>query len=226
MTQTMTEADARRILAEVEPKHAAWEREYSIFAGKGFVDLRPHLKGDPSTVPLADWRPRATRTESGWALSGGWLDEPAPPLPTRGVPNAGGVMHVVASAATPESRCAVAERHAGFALWEPNARSALLFVDLLDVIFASAGSAAPDASRPLNLWSLRREAMRRGPSAEVGVTGRGWCRGLVGFDSPLCGRGTLREWRATLRRCDEGMAASHAAWAAERAELTQLTGAA
>jgi hypothetical protein len=101
----VTEDDARAILAEVEPKHAARERDISRIllqqkygAQRAFVDV-----GDVA-IAYDAWRPRATRTPSGWSIAGGWLDVPVPELPTRGVPNAGGVWPYIAGASDEADR--------------------------------------------------------------------------------------------------------------------------
>lgn len=74
------EAEARAVLAEVEPEHAAAERDISCGTPAGFVDMFPSAER-VRVARKSDWRPRATRTPSGWTVAGGWLDEAVPELP-------------------------------------------------------------------------------------------------------------------------------------------------
>jgi len=230
----MTEDEARAILAEVEPKHAHEERQNArAFAPRGGdrIDLRPHAREAQrgQIIDRSDWRPRATRTPSGWAISGGWLDEPVPPLPAR-TEHTGPVgmrLFAVANATTGDGLASLADRYGR----DPGWVTGTLIGGLLQTTERCAWDYTEGESLARKLgvspertqWHEARRAARRYPSLEVG---RGWCPELgqaIEEEIPL---GTPEGWLSMQTALAEEMAAHDAAWAAERAELTQRTEAA
>lgn len=82
------EAEARTVLAEVEPMHSMKERRAER-EERAYGNVLYDYDPERGRVVFAedDWRPRATRTPSGWTVAGGWLDEAVPELLTgRTVP--------------------------------------------------------------------------------------------------------------------------------------------
>ena len=78
---------ARAVLREVEPRHAEYERR--TMRDPEIVHVPRVVDGALAWVAMlkSDWRPRATRTPSGWSIASGWLDEAVPELLTgRTVP--------------------------------------------------------------------------------------------------------------------------------------------
>ena len=224
----MTEDDARAILAEVEPKHAARERDISRIllqqkygAQRAFVDV-----GDVA-IAYDDWRPRATRTPSGWAVSGGWLDAPVPPLPTRGVPNSGGVSPMMVDPEHNDGAESVWDRHRSapvflprFTREAPYSTSEVLAVlrrraeryDVADGVVCATASA----------WHRNRALARAWPTLDIA---RGWCPALS-ESAEDAERPTKAGWAVMVRALRVDIRETDAAWAAERAELTQRTEAA
>lgn len=85
------ETEARAVLDGVEPRDTMVERVVHVEARAREVVLvqKRDERGQVELceVPRDDWRPRATRTPSGWSIEGGWLDEAVPELLTgRTVP--------------------------------------------------------------------------------------------------------------------------------------------
>lgn len=236
----MTEDEAREILAEVEPASAREERQNArAFAPRGGdrIDLRPHAREAQrgQIIDRSDWRPRATRTPSGWAVSGGWLDEPVPPLPTRGVPNAGGVRPVVAWSDDDGVRESVRDRSPGvlFASHVKTVASALSTKTCVDVVWFPP----PQGSYTLSdealvvgvkretrtAWHRERVTTRAVPTLDLA---RGWCAGLDAGFAAEQQPGTKSGWSVMVRALRAFMRETDAAWAAERDELTQRTEAA
>lgn len=229
MTQTMTEDEARAILAEVEPPLAAYEREQSrLLRSEELGDMIPRVRVQHAAVDYDDWRPSATRTPSGWAISGGWLDAPVPPLPTRGVPNAGGVSPMMVDPEHNDGAESVWDRHRSapvflprFTREAPYSTSEVLAVlrrraeryDVADGVVCATASA----------WHRNRAATRGAPTLDVA---RGWCNGLDAGLRAERQPATKAGWAVMVRALRAFMRTTDAAWAAERAELTQRTEAA
>lgn len=168
-----TEAEARAMLAEVEPEHAAQERSASLWArAKGRVRSPVRVERDGRLalreVPRAWWRP--THAPDG-TLSGGWLDAEVPVLTTL-------VPHCMASAArvvlpdardageaAPEALAAVQERYG-----ERSERMLWRWV-------------FEDATRRGSGVDLVLEVPPTGPPFHLAAgpyrVPRGWCRGLA-----------------------------------------------
>lgn len=224
MTQTMTEDEARAILSEVEPPHAAAERDLSrTLRSDDPQTLRPFVDNRGTGVAYEEWRPRATRTPSGWAIEGGWLDEPVPPLPTTIAPS-----------------CAVrpVQLDASDSLWERyGTRVRVMWSNMATTI--GVGSLIGETIGPLmrhGVDHLPLDAVRESESEWHSVRrwyryrpilayGRGWCAALSG-ESDAAARGLAKEWPAMERSLQAEMRRTDAAWTAERAELTQRTRAA
>lgn len=226
----MTEEEARAILAEVEPPLAAYEREQSrLLRSEELGDMIPRVRVQHAAVEYADWRPRATRTRSGWTISGGWLDEPVPPLPTRGVPNAGGVAILLPLPWLDEGGESMRDRHPT-ALFTNITRDgfdlgALTLIDFLRPDPARWGYAPSDlviARMRAAAWHNRRFEVR---AVGTPFAARGWCT-MLGAPRAATRPGTLAGWQYMRRVCAKVMRETDAAWAAERAELTQRTEAA
>lgn len=226
------EAEARRVLAEVEPDDAARERRahreerecgYVLLAitGTGRERGSRTIEGD------AMWRPRATRTRSGWAIAGGWLDAAVPELPTRGVPNAGGVRPVIAQSGYNEGVAASMARHGHrwLAGWPDD--GVLIPVTIEALCGGADRRAACNLSTVLPLdesgerresavnWHVDREAARRYPTLDAS---RGWCVKLA--RSPLDAvQGTARDWPAMQRACERVMLDTDSEWTEERAAI-------
>lgn len=221
MTQTMTEDEARAILAEVEPLHAVTEREdHRRVLGFGLVEI-----GDYSRS-LHRWRPRATRTASGWAVSGGWLDAPAPPLPMRRDATASARV-VVPSDRSEGMREALCDRY-GMRAGTPSDRvvpewiAAAMLNQVDQLLRVDGRGAAPfpladSAEVAVRMRDTERHRARfRLRAYPADGTARGWCTGLDADPGRDGAPGTAEGW-ATMQRVVR---------AAERAELTQRTGAA
>lgn len=227
MTQTMTEDEARAILAEVEPPHAAAERDLSrTLRSDDPQTLRPFVDNRGTAVAYEEWRPRATRTTSGWAISGGWLDAPAPPLPMRRDATASARV-VVPSDRSEGMREALCDRY-GMRAGTPSDRVvpewiATAMLNQVDQLLRVDGrGAAPfpladSAEVAVRMRDTERHRARfRLRAYPADGTARGWCTGLDADPGRDGAPGTAEGW-ATMQRVVR---------AAERAELTQLTGAA
>lgn len=239
----MTEEEARAILDEVEPTHAVRERKNHRSARTMACVVVPLAEWEVARgaervqgwVSRTFWRPRATRTPSGWAVSGGWLDEPVPPLPTRGVPNAGGVRPVVAWSDDDGVRESVRDRSPGvlFASHVKTVASALSTKTCVDVVWFPP----PQGSYTLSdealvvgvkretrtAWHRERVTTRAVPTLDLA---RGWCAGLDAGFAAEQQPGTKSGWSVMVRALRAFMRETDAAWAAERDELTQRTEAA
>lgn len=221
------EAEARRELAEVEPDDAARERRahreerecgYVLLAitGTGRERGSRTIEGD------AMWRPRATRTRSGWSLAGGWLDAAVPELPTRGVPNAGGVRPVIAYPKGDE--LAVCARHGNqwLAGWPEDETLNPVTIELLHGGAARRARCnlatnlplddATEACESTRAWHLSRERARDYPAE------RGWCAGLGASDEEAK-RGTAAGWRLLCGVLRNVLRDTDAQWTEERAAI-------
>lgn len=221
------EAEARRVLAEVEPDDAARERRahreeracgYVLLAitGTGRERGSRTIEGD------AMWRPRATRTRSGWALAGGWLDAAVPELPTR-TDHTGPVgmrIFAVASTITGDGLASLANRYGR----GPGLVTGTVIGGLTQIgercawDFTEEQSLARwlDVSPVRTQWHEARRAVRRYPSLEVG---RGWCEELGEAIEEEIPRGTPAGWVAMQAALAEEMAALDAQWTEERAAI-------
>lgn len=155
------EAEACSVLGEVEPMHSMKERRAER-EERAYGNVLYDYDPERGRVVFAedDWRPRATRTPSGWAIEGGWLDEPVPPLPTGGVPNAGGVAIVLPQPWLDEGGETMRERHPG-ALFVRSARQPA------EAEAVTAKALWPDAPKP-----------PVHPAASPYGRPRGWCEKL------------------------------------------------
>lgn len=196
------EAEARRVLAEVEPVHAREERaHYECDRLCAKVDPFPHRIGvERPTMDKRNWRPRATRTRSGWAIAGGWLDAAVPELPT--LPERGVRVRLLAD------RVERARRE-----------------EIGGVIGELLGPFAPcwpehiDGSNPhptAEAWQSTRRGARKSPRSTL--IGRGWCAGL-GANADFMARGVAAGWRSMQRACAAVMATTDAQWRTERAAI-------
>lgn len=197
------EAEARRVLAEVEPRHSASERNMSttlLLARE--VDLRPYDGKDvDSTVRTSDWRPRATRTRSGWAIAGGWLDAAVPELPT--LPERGVRVRLLADRVERARR----EEIGG------------VVGELLGPFATQGAYALADptgAVREMRSWWHRARAALRITSDTGGA--RGWCVGL-GASGDAARTSGIAGWRAMQRYCATAMQTTDAQWTEERAAI-------
>ncbi|MEY5061348.1 MAG: hypothetical protein RIS45_1269 [Planctomycetota bacterium] len=224
------EAEARAVLASVELVSVTWERNASRerrAKGEAMTSFDPRPSGAViGTVPLASWRPRATRTPSGWTVEGGWLDEAVPELPTGGVPNAGGVAPMLADPANEEHMAAVQDRHGFGPLFVP-----VVARDPLDVgglIWMLRAPPARWSYQPKSVekvggaWQTARDDAREWPGLEL-VT-RGWCPGLGAGWLATIQEGTAAGWLAMQRAHDGVMRTTDAAWTAERAAIVRAKG--
>ena len=218
------EAEARRVLAEVEPDDAARERRaHREERACGYVLLAitgtGRERGSRTIEGGAMWRPRATRTRSGWALAGGWLDAAVPELPTRGVPNAGGVRPVVVWSDDDGVRESIRDRSPGV-LWVGHVATALgeTLVDRLRVpTQVEPALRVPRAAvRETRSWWHRARADLR-ITADTGGA-RGWCVGL-GASGDAARTSGLAGWRAMQRYCATAMQTTDAQWTEERAAI-------
>lgn len=197
------EAEARGVLAEVEPRHSASERNMSttlLLARE--VDLRPYDGKDvDSTVRTSDWRPRATRTRSGWAIAGGWLDAAVPELPT--LPERGVRVRLLADRVERARR----EEIGG------------VIGELLGPFATQGAYALADptgAVREMRSWWHRARAALRITSDTGGA--RGWCVGL-GASGDAARTSGIAGWRAMQRYCATAMQTTDAQWTEERAAI-------
>lgn len=224
------EAEARAVLREVEPWDSFNERANSReFRSTDEVDMCPHSGARPPViVPLASWRPRATRTPSGWAITGGWLDEAVPELPTRGVPNAGGTVPMVAACEHDDGEDSVCERYGTAVGFVPVLSRRLPTMDAIQMPRPIDGTQylPPKGDRETpKFWQERR----RGARGSFDGIGRGWCdvlRGLaLATDADLAGwAGEEADWLAMQRAHDRVIAETDAAWAQERAAIVRAKG--
>lgn len=215
------EAEARAVLASVEPRHAEYERHMDWTRDEPIVHVPRAVDGELVWVVMrkSDWRPRATRTPSGWAIEGGWLDEPVPPLPTGGVPNAGGVACIVARTEDVEARTSILARtnnvywSNGFAATAP-IPTAMRFMQMHDSAWEKAGRPQGEAAKS---WYRSRAEARDYPAE------RGWCSGL-GASEEQAKRGTAAGWRLLCGVLRSVLRETDAAWTAERAEIVRAKG--
>ena len=223
------EAEARAVLWDVEPVHAAEEREMHFCAARvRCVSVWRPAERLYDWVRRASWRPRATRKPSGWAIEGGWLDEAVPELPTRGVPNAGGVIPVIARCACSEHRDVVLERHR-VVVWArppymiPSLREGQDVAREIDSLRDFPTPEPPENGvRAGGAWQTARVDAREWPGLEL-VT-RGWCPVLGAGWRATIEEGTDAGWRAMQSAHDGAMRTTDAAWAAERAEIVRAKG--
>lgn len=200
------EAEARGVLAEVEPDDAARERRahreerecgYVLLAitGTGRERGSRTIEGD------ARWRPRATRTRSGWAIAGGWLDAAVPELPT--LPERGVRVRLLADRVERARR----EEIGG------------VVGELLGPFATQGAYALADptgAVREMRSWWHRARAALRITSDTGGA--RGWCVGL-GASGDAARTSGIAGWRAMQRYCATAMQTTDAQWTEERAAI-------
>lgn len=189
------EAEARAVLAIVEPRHTNLQRGYyrsDIFVGHVQLEHGVGSKARP-IVPLSQWRPRATRTRGGgYALAGGWLDDPVPPLSTT-----------VRTALPPERVERARREEVGHAIGE-----------LLGPHLACWSEVMTEGLRvsSRSSWHRSRAEARDYPAE------RGWCTGL-GASEEQAKRGTAAGWRLLCGVLRNVMRETDAQWAAERAVM-------
>lgn len=192
------EAEARAVLREVEPVHAANERAanrkereqgYVLFAITGTGRER----GSCLIERESDWRPRATRTPSGWSIEGGWLDEAVPELPT-GLTRSKSTLRLFIRDGAPALRLRGGKR------------------------LAETWRSRRDAMR---MWPMPITSPKGFPDEAIG---RGWCSGLAAAAPQVYELGTAAGWRAMQRAHDRMIAETDAAWTAERAAIVRAKG--
>ena len=213
------EAEARAVLREVEPRHAEYERR--TMRDPEIVHVPRVVDGALAWVAMlkSDWRPRATRTRSGWTVAGGWLDEAVPPLSTGGVANAGGVACIVAWTEDVEARTSILARtnnvywSNGFAATAP-IPTAMRFMQMHDSAWEKAGRPQGEAAKS---WYRSRAEARDYPAE------RGWCYGL-GASEEQAKPGTAAGWRLLCGVLRNVIAETDAAWAQERAAIVRAKG--
>lgn len=230
------EAEARAVLREVEPGHAANERSvtrrerecgYVLHAITGTGRARESCAIERER----DWRPRATRTPSGWAIEGGWLEEPVPALPTRGRDaSTGGVRAIIGtSAGDDDARASLRDRYGNIECMRPSWLVSDALASAFSALLVSprdSWEAVPLSAERLSgliAWQRTRRLARRTSSAVVGGASRGWCQGL-GADSDDAAPGHPASWRAMQRAHDAVIAATDREWATERAAIVAARG--
>ena len=226
------EAEARAVLWDVEPVHAAEEREMHFCAARvRCVSVWRPAERLYDWVRRASWRPRATRKPSGWAIEGGWLDEAVPELPTASTTTTARV--VMPNNASAEMYGALCDRYGSRdgtvserVTWEWVAAGVpSTFDSLLRTIKSSPMPLADDADASSRIgptqWHRSRTIERARPTLDVP---RGWCDGLAaGFYAERT-PGKAREWPVMVRAFRASMRRSDAAWAQERAEIVRAKG--
>ena len=222
------EAEARAVLAEVEPVHAATERGASLGERALSRVVIPARPGAPAHGQSRDtWRPRATRTPSGWSIAGGWLDEAVPELPTRGVANAGGVAPMLVDPEHADGDDAVQDRYGCGPVFVPVTMRDPLPVpeairllrprcDLSERELAEMNPGRVVARWDGDVWHLDRRASRK-------ASGSGWCSRL-GATLLRSRRSTRKSWRGAIAAHDRVIAKTDAAWTAERAAIVRAKG--
>lgn len=190
------EAEARTVLAEVEPMHSMKERRAER-EERAYGNVLYDYDPERGRVVFAedDWRPRATRTPSGWTVAGGWLDEPVPELPKL----------PARSKSTPRLFVSDGPRVA----W-PRQKGR-----------RRATGTWRDRREAIREWPLPIVALT---DFQDEAMGRGWCSGLAAATTWFCEPGTAAGWAAMQRAHDRAMRTTDAAWAAGRAEIVRAKG--
>lgn len=210
------EAEARAVLASVEPRNAALDR-----ANHGWA-----FAFDEVAIASLDGRRVEKITRDEWAAR--WRSEAVPELPTEGVPNAGGTVPMVAACEHDDGEDSVCERYGTAVGFVPVLSRRLPTMDAIQMPRPIDGTQylPPKGDRETpKFWQERR----RGARGSFDGIGRGWCdvlRGLaLATDADLAGwAGEEADWLAMQRAHDRVIAETDAAWAQERAEIVRAKG--
>ena len=201
------EREARVVLAEVEPRNAALERNARLWAAS-FGEV---------AVTDVEGRRMAKITRAEWSAR--WRSDPVPPLPTRGVPNAGGVRPVIAWSPWDDTRESVLDRQPG-ALWSSHIKTVArktAYDTAIDLLYEPSAIGAVieregEECVSRKVWHRSRATARDYPAE------RGWCAGL-GASQEQAKRGTAAGWRLLCGVLRNVLRETDGAWAVERAEI-------